>query len=103
MNSVTGAALVPLSGAKDNAGACRLELKVREVKMATPSVCLRFVVQVTDVDATAEDENMIPIPLQSPDPLEEHYKTVPGRTRPSKVARLTNLKPGTHFCIDTER
>ena len=103
MNSVTGATLVPSSGAKDDAGVGRVELKVREVKMAKPSVCLRFVEKVTDVNATAEDENVVTLPSQSTDRSEEHYKTVPGRTRPSKVARLTNLRPGAHFRIDTER
>ena len=102
MNSVTGATLVPQKdGSSDDSG--HVEIKVREVKVARPSeghsspVHIRFVDRVKDAtnDAAGGDESI-------PSSDTTTYKDVPGRTRPSKLARMVQLTPGSHFRIKPE-
>jgi hypothetical protein len=108
MNCVTGATLVPSSDEKANAGQGHVELKVREVKLARPSqrksslVHIRFVEKMNREDAGDKD-NVISLPLQTSSdqsqPGHQSYRIVSGRTRPSKVAKMLNLVPGSHFCV----
>ena len=108
MNCVTGATLVPSSDEKANDGQGHVELKVREVKLARPNqrksslVHVRFVEKMNPEDAGDKD-NVISLPLKSSSdqyqPGHQTYRIVSGRTRPSKVAQMLNLVPGSHFCI----
>ena len=108
MNCVTGATLVPSSDEKANDGQGHVELKVREVKLARPSqrksslVHVRFVEKMNREDAGDKD-NVISLPLKSSSDQSQSghqtYRIVSGRTRPSKVAQMLNLVPGSHFCI----
>jgi hypothetical protein len=108
MNCVTGATLVPSSKGKANDREGHVELKVREVRLATPSqrnsslVHVRFVEKMNREDA-GDKENVISLPLQSSSiqSQSDHqaFRIVPGRTRPAKIARMLNLVPGSHFCI----
>ncbi|KAL7537693.1 hypothetical protein ACHAXR_008005 [Thalassiosira sp. AJA248-18] len=111
MNSVTGATLVPPSDGNANDGGGHVELKVREVKLARSSqdnsspVHIRFVEKIADGADTGDDESIISLPSQSDQAQSDYqtYRTIPGRTRPSKIARMVNLVPGSHFCIFPER
>ncbi|KAL9181529.1 hypothetical protein ACHAXT_010334 [Thalassiosira profunda] len=97
MNSVTGATLVPGRDGEEG----HVELKVREVKLAhsgkggSSPVHIGFVEKIDSEDA-ADDENAVSLPSQSG---QTAYKTTSGRTRASKIARMVNLTPGSHFCI----
>ncbi|KAL7553343.1 hypothetical protein ACHAWF_016627 [Thalassiosira exigua] len=108
MNSVTGATLIPSSDGKENAEG-DVELKVREVKLARPRpgspppVCIRFVEKVDD--GTEDNDSIITLPSESDQSSSNHqrFRTVAGRTRPSKIARMVKLVPGSHFCIFPDR
>jgi len=112
MNSVTGATLVPPSDGKEGNGKeGHVELKVREVKLAGPRernsspVHIRFVEKINDEDTGDGDESVFSLPSQSSSSSDQSqsdsktYRTVPGRTRPSKIARMVKLAPGSHFQI----
>jgi hypothetical protein len=108
MNCVTGATLVPSSEGNANDGEGHVELKVREVKLAKPSqrnsslLHIRFVEKLSCDDA-GDKENVISLPLPSSSDRSQGdqptYRIVSGRTRPSKIARMLNLVPGSHFCV----
>jgi hypothetical protein len=108
MNCVTGATLVPSSEGKGDDGEGHVELNVREVKLARPTqrnsslLHIRFVEKSSYNDA-GDKENFISLPLPSSSDRSEAdqptYRIVSGRTRPSKIARMLNLVPGSHFCV----
>ena len=111
MNCVTGATLVPSSlSAEQNGSEGRVELKVREVKIAKPesksssSLRICFVEKLHSPDKNGGGENTNS--LHSPDTTQsdhQTYKLVSGRTRPSKIARMVKQLPGSHFQILPER
>ena len=112
MNCVTGATLVPSSkDAEQNGNKGRVELKVREVKIAKPqnrnssSVKIRFVEKLDDQGKIGDNERSSLHQSSSDEAPSDHqtYKVVSGRTRPSKVARLIKQLPGSHFQILPER
>lgn len=110
MNSVTGATLVP---GKANEGGGKVELKVREVKLAKSrsSVDIRFVDRCDNANTEAGVE-IITLPALTNDhqvqnsdssPQYQKYKLTSGRTRPLKVARMVQLSPGSQFRILPEK
>ena len=110
MNSVTGATLVPSSNGKDdNEEGGHVELKVTEVKVAKHAspVHIRFVEKINIEDAADDDESVRSLPSQpfhqtNSDSQTTTIKEVSGRTRPSKIASIVKLKPGSHFRIIPE-
>lgn len=118
LNSITGATLIPSAstddGERSNEG--RVELKVKEVKLAKTSqnssfpVKLRLVERVDNDYEEASDRHtsLITLPLKSAEmsqSKEEHqtFKSVSGCTRPKKIASLVNLVPGSHFRLIPDR
>ena len=110
MNSVTGATLVPPSNGKDdNEEGGHVELKVTEVKVAKHAspVHIRIVEKINIEDAADDDESVRSLPSQpfhqtNSDSQTTTIKEVSGRTRPSKIASIVKLKPGSHFRIIPE-
>lgn len=103
MNSVTGATLVP---SKDDEGQGRVELKVREAKMSKgKSVVIRFVEPCRE--ESEEDEGVLDIPVSDGSSAAtqqyQKYRTISGRTRPSKLAKMVGIAPGSHFRIVPKR
>ncbi|KAL3797114.1 hypothetical protein HJC23_000452 [Cyclotella cryptica] len=110
MNSVTGATLVP---SNDCEGHGRVELKVREAKMSksrSDSVIIRFVEECSHSSEAKESDNLLNIPIpnysegsgsQSAGETQKYqrYRVTSGRTRPTKVAKLVGISPGSHFRI----
>ena len=103
MNSVTGATLVPgNSGGEDNQGEGRVELKVREVKLANSQPEMKLPVTIRFVDpfiSNGEKEDESIISLSTKQGQHQQYKITSGRTRPSKIARMVKLAPGSHLQI----
>ncbi len=104
MNSVTGATLIPNDiEQENNSGGGRVELKVREVKFANnhagSPVCIRFVDPCSE-EESSEDDNILSLPTKIG---QQPYKLTPGRTRPSKIARMMNISSGAHFQILPQR
>jgi len=95
MNSVTGAVLVPKDTDDDNVG--HVELKVKEVKVARPSNNAASPLYISFIDKIKEEETSTD--ASSHQSSDIRYKIVSGRTRPSKIARMVNLVPGSNFQI----
>ena len=111
LNSVTGATLIP-SATDDDGGKSssegRVELKVKEVKLARVSqnssfpVKLRLVERVDSENDTNNDQSsLITLPSQLAE--QSTFKTISGCTRPEKIARMTKLEPGSHLRIIPDR
>jgi len=109
MNSVTGATLIPPSDGKESDGEGHVELKVREIKLARPRkrsspppVHIRFVEKIDNSEASDDDESVFSFKSESSSQStseSQRYRTVSGRTRPSKILRMVKLVPGSHFQI----
>jgi hypothetical protein len=109
LNSVTGATLIPSAADDDDESSKegRVELKVKEVKLANAShkssfpVKLRFVERVDSENYTNDQSNLITLPSQSAE--KSTFKSIPGCTRPKKIARMAKLEPGSHLRILPDR
>lgn len=113
LNSVTGATLIPSVNENDsNEDECssegRVELKVKEIKLAKTRpdssypVKLRLVEPANSDSDTGDQNNLIALPSQSSEtPTFFRYK--PGTTKAKKIARITNLEPGSHLRIIPDR
>lgn len=103
MNSVNGATLVPSQN-----GQGRVELKVREAKMSRlkdQSVVIRFVEPCGDESDERDEILNLPLQSESSDETQQYqqYRIASGRTRPSKLAKIVGLTPGSHFRIIPQR
>ena len=111
LNSVTGATLIPAvtddNDDESSSNQGRVELKVKEVKLAKTSqssfpLKLRFVERVNDNE---NEENVINLPVksteksQSNEEQQQKFKSISGSTRAKKIARMAALEPGSHFRI----
>jgi len=108
LNSVTGATLIPsVTDDDESIKEGRVELKVKEVKLANTShkstfpVKLRLVERVDSENDTNDQSSLITLPSHSAE--KPTFKSIPGCTRPQKVARITKLEPGSHLRILPDR
>ena len=110
LNSVTGATLIPSATNDDNDAnntEGRVELKVKEVKLAKSSqnsfpVKLRLVQRVDSESDTNDQNSLITLPSQSGE-TSTLFKSISGCTRPKKIARMTKLEPVRHLRILPDR
>ena len=113
LNSVTGATLIPSATENDNnedesSAEGRVELKVKEVKLAKTSSDSSFpvklqLVEPANSDSDASDQNShITLPSQSSE-TPTFFKRKPGSTQAKKIARITKLEPGSHLRIIPDR
>eukprot|EP00986_Skeletonema_menzelii_P015365 scaffold11586_cov155-Skeletonema_menzelii.AAC.2 len=112
LNSVTGATLIPFATDDDSNDESstegRVELKVKEVKVAKTSqnssfpVTLRLVQRVESDSGTNDPSSLFSIPSQSGE-APALFKSISGCTRPKKIARMTKLEPGSHLRILPDR
>lgn len=113
LNSVTGATLIPFAtdndgGNGESSAEGRVELKVKEVKLAKTSqnssfpVKLQLVQRVDSDSDTIDQSSLISLPSQSGE-TPALFKSTSGCTRPKKIARMTKLEPGSHLRILPER
>lgn len=113
LNSVTGATLIPYAADNDDGNDAsstegRVELKVKEVKVAKTSqkssfpVTLRLVQRVDSDSDTSDQSSLITLPSLSGE-APALFKSISGSTRPEKIARMTKLEPGSHLRILPDR